>query len=361
MFRRWGLPVIAAICLCFMSYHLALTHGDLPDLEPVVTPAKSPYAQVVAASGLVEPSSESIAVGSPLPGVVEEVAVCEGQRVKEGDLLFRLDDRELRALLRVREADLAAARSNLAQVEGRPRPEEIPPSIAKVRKADASLTAALDLYRRREKLSASRTISEEELISARQAVAVAREAVAQAQAEHDLLLAGSWEPEKKVARAEVARAETLVEQTKTELARLEVRAPIAGDILKTSVHRGEYVGAMPGQSLIVIGDLSQMNVRVTIDEQDLPRFRPGSSGKGYVRGDADVALDLMFLRVEPYVQPKQSLTGAAAEKVDTRVMEVLYSLPRSTQNVFVGQQIDVFIETNSAVKGADAPRQLTLN
>ncbi|MBL9125182.1 MAG: biotin/lipoyl-binding protein [Planctomycetaceae bacterium] len=359
MLRRWGLPILAAGCLSFMGFHLVRTHGELPDLEPVVTPARAPYDQVVAASGLVEPCSESISVGSPLPGVIEEVAVSEGQRVKAGDLLFRLDDRELRAQLAVRQADLAAAESNLARVAGRPRPEEIPPSVAKVRKAQATLTAAIDQYERREKLVASRAISQEELISSRQAVAVAREGLAEAQAEHDLLLAGSWDHDKIVARAEVARAQSLVEQTQTDLARLEVRAPITGDILKTGVRRGEYVGVQLGQTLVVIGDLQRLHVRVTIDEQDLPRFVPGRPGKGYVRSNAEVPLELSFVRVEPYVQPKQSLTGDAAEKVDTRVLEVVYALPPGTNNVFVGQQLDVFIETSSAVPGAGSPRMIT--
>jgi multidrug resistance efflux pump len=281
--------------------------------------------------------------------------------VAAGDLLFRLDDRELQAQLAVRLADLSAAQSNLARVESRPRPEEIPPSLAKVRRAEASLTAEIDSFARRQKLSASRMISEEELISARQAVAVAREALAQARSEHELLLAGSWEHDKTVARAEVARAEMFVAQTRTELVRLEVRAPIAADVLKVDVHPGEYVGTPAGSTLVVLGDLEQLSVRVTIDEQDLPRFRPGQPGKGFVRGDAEVPLDLEFVRVEPYVQPKHALSGDGAERVDTRVLEVLYALPRGTQGVFVGQQLDVFIETGAPTTGTSSLRQLTLN
>ena len=148
MLRRLGLPLLALACVCFMGYHLRRTHRHLPDLEPVVTPARAPYRHVVAAEGLIEPRSEAISVGSLQPGVVEEVAVEEGQKVRQGDLLFRLDDRELKARLDVRESDLASAESNLARVEGRPRPEEIPPSEAKVRKAEATVTAELDLYRR---------------------------------------------------------------------------------------------------------------------------------------------------------------------------------------------------------------------
>ncbi len=361
MFRRWSLPVLALGCAGFMLNHLLMTNRDLPDLEPAVAPARAPYANVVAASGMVEPVSESISVGSPLPGVVAEVPVREGERVAAGDLLFRLDDRELQALLAVRQADLEAALSSQARVEGRPRPEEIPPSLAKVRRAEASLTAEVDQFTRREKLSASRMISEEELISARQKVAVAREGLAQARSEHELLLAGSWEHDKIVARAEVARAEMLVAQTRTELARLEVRAPIAANVLKVDVHRGEYVGTPAGSTLVVLGDLEQMNVRVTIDEHDLPRFEPGQPGKGYVRGDAEVPLELEFVRVEPYVQAKHALSGDGAERVDTRVLEVLYALPRGTQRVFVGQQLDVFIETGAAAKTSAPTQALTLN
>jgi len=359
MFRRWSLPMLAVGFASFMGYHLVASHRQPPDLEPVVAPARAPYEHVVAASGVVEPASESISVGSPLQGVIEEVAIVEGQRVKQGDLLFRLDDRELRAQLAVRHADLDSAKLNLARVEGRPRPEEIPPSEAKVRKAEATMAAEADLYNRREKLFSTRAVSEQEVISARQAVAVAREAVTQARAEHDLLLAGSWEHDKSVARAEVAREEALVKQTETDLARLEVRSPIDGDVLKSDVHRGEYVAAPISQALVVIGDLNQMHVRVTIDEQDLPRFRAGTSGKAFVRGDADASLDLAFVRVEPYVQPKRSLTRDPSEKVDTRVLDVLYALPAGSQTVFVGQQLDVFLKSDAVVKDASAPRRLT--
>ena len=116
-----------------------------------------------------------------------------------------------------------------------------------------------------------------------------------------------------------------------------------------------------GQTLLVIGDLQQMRVRVMIDEQDLPRFRAGRSGQGFARGNADVPLALEFVRVEPYVQPKRSLTGDSTERVDTRVLEVLYALPPKTAGVYVGQQLDVFLETDSIAPGSDSTRQLTLN
>ena len=203
-------------------------------------------------------------------------------------------------------------------------------------------------------------VSEEELVSRRQAVAVARESLAQAQAEHDLLMAGSWS-RTKFTLGPKSRKPARWSSKPESISQLEVRAPIDGEILKVEVHRGEYVGTPPGQTLVVIGDLSQMYVRVTIDEQDLTRFRPGRGGKGYVRGDADTPLDLAFVRVEPYVRAKMSLTGDAAEKVDTRVLEVLYALPAKTSGYFVGQQLDVFLDTDASLKDASQARSLTLN
>lgn len=348
MFRRLGLPLAAVLCVLFMSYHLLRSHQSQPDLAPLVTPARAPYGDFVAGSGLVEARSENISVGSFLPGVVTEVAVHEGQNVQAGELLFRLDDRELRAMLSVREAELRASESDLARVESMPRPEEIPPSEARVRRAQAQLQAEVDLYERREKLSAQQMVSAEELISRRQSVAVAREQLAQAEAEHALLLAGAWDQEKEVARAQVARARSLVEQTMTELARLEVRAPVSGCVLKVYLRGGEYVGTPPGAPLVVIGDLSVMHVRVQIDEQDLPRFRPGLGGQAFVRGDATRPLQLSFVRVEPFVEPKSTLTGATTERVDTRVLEAVYALPPGVEQVYVGQQLDVFLQQRSA-------------
>lgn len=347
MFRRLGLPLVAGLAVLYMSYHMLRSHQALPDLAPVVTPARAPYGEFVAGSGLVEARSRNIAVGSPLPGVIAEVAVDEGQMVEAGALLFRLDDRELRALLAVRQAELAAAEANLQRVESLPRAEELPPSEARVRRAQEQLQAEVDLFQRREKLSSQQMVSAEELIIRRQAVAVAREQLSQAQAEHDLLLAGAWTRDKEIARAELARARTLVEQTETELDRLEIRAPVQGHVLKVQVRKGEFVGTPPGMPLMVIGDLSVMHVRVQIDEQDLPRFLPGGSGQAFVRGDATRPLALTFVRVEPYVQPKSSLTGSTTERVDTRVLEAIYALPAGVEGVYVGQQLDVFLEQRS--------------
>ena len=75
----------------------------------------------------------------------------------------------------------------------------------------------------------------------------------------------------------------------------------------------------------------------------------------FVRGNRDLKTDLKFLRVEPYVVPKRSLTGESTERVDTRVLQVLYSFNREALPVYVGQQMDVFVAAKPLI--ANGPQK----
>jgi multidrug resistance efflux pump len=127
---------------------------------------------------------------------------------------------------------------------------------------------------------------------------------------------------------------------------------VDGNVLKVDVRRGEYVGTPPGQPLIVLGDLERLHVRVDIDEEDIPRFRPGMPAKATLRGASATTLPLEFVRVEPYVRPKISLTSGPGERVDTRVLQVIYALEPDVANIYAGQQVDVFLDASPASTAA---------
>lgn len=355
-FRKWWLPAVALAALGLTTRHVVESQQALPDREPSSPPSRRPFHEALAGSGVVEARLENVAVGAPVPGVVSAVAVVEGQRVEVGDLLFRIDDRQMQAELKVREAQLAAARSTLERLKQSPRAEQIPPSEARVRRAAAELAAQRDRTERVERLVSRRAVSEEELVQQRQALAAAEEALRLAESEDALLKAGTWKPELSEAEAEVARAEALVAQTRIELERLDVRALQAGQVLQVDVRPGEFVSAPPLQPLMMIGDLTQLHVRVDVDEQDIPRFREGLPGLAYVRGDAAHGLPVRFVRVEPYVIPKRALTGEATERVDTRVLQAIYALEPPIDGVFVGQQVDVYLDAGAV--SASAERQV---
>lgn len=347
MFRKYLLPLVAAGMLVFGLIHVITASQARPALEPLAAPPWVPFGETVAGTGLVEASTENIAIGSPLPGVVVEVFVPVdkvGTQVKAGDPLFRVDDRQLKAQLRFQEANLKAAEAQLAKLDATPRPEELPPSAAKVQVAEANVAIQQDLADRATRLQATGGMSQEEIRQRQLALQAARRQLVQAKADYELLKAGAWGPDKAIARAAVAQARAQVEQIKTDLDRTLVRAPVDGEVLRVNVRLGEYVGTPPSQALVVLGNSHKLHVRVDIDEHNIPRFQLGAPAKAMVRGDAQHAIPLRFVRVEPFVVPKKSLTGDNTERVDTRVLQVIYALETKDRPVYVGQQMDVFIQ-----------------
>jgi HlyD family secretion protein len=345
--RGLVLPMLALGALAYTTWHVVRTSQPTPQTEPVVAPPRAPFAAAVAGVGLVEPRSENIEVAAIVPGTVAEVTVREGDEVRAQDVLFRLDDRKRRSELLVQEARLAEAMAALERWEQMPRPEDVPASEAQVRRYQADLALRADQLTRARQLVHQHVITDQELVEREQAHSAAQAQLAESEAEHARLVAGAWKADLAVARAQVAAAQQLVDQARVELDRLVVRAPIAGRVLKVDVRPGEYVGTPPDQALVVLGDVSQLHVRVDVDEQDLPRFVPGMRGRGFVRGDGQTPLTLSFVRVEPFTEPKRSLTGAGNERIDTRVLQVVYAIDASPRTVYVGQQIDVFLDLAS--------------
>ncbi len=358
MSRQWLLPLAAVGLLLFAVVHAYLAQQPQPDVPPPLPPTASPFGQTVAGTGMVEPSTEAsttgaISVGSQLPGVVAEVRVRIGQVVKAGDVLFELDRRQAEADLKVRQAALAVAQTQFRQMELQPRPETVPPQEALLRAAEANLRQAKDQYERDKQLP-RQAVSDLDRFAHEQAYLAALAQREQARANLDLLKAGAWQADRDIAYTQVQQARAQLEQAQTQLDLLQVRAPVAGTILQLNVRPGEYVAAAAGQGLIVMGNTHPLHVRVNIDEEDLPRLKINAPARAKIRGDpAQQELTLRFVRLEPYVVPKTSLTGANTERVDTRVVQVVYALdsehPLVRDNkVLVGQLLDVFIDTRPA-------------
>jgi multidrug resistance efflux pump len=184
----------------------------------------------------------------------------------------------------------------------------------------------------------------------------ARERYNRAVAEFELLKAGSWKFDRQVTQSAVDRAESQLRQTQTDLDRLVIRALVDGEVLQVDVRPGEFVGAPPSQPLIVLGNVTQLHVRVDIDEYDIPRFVPQAPARATLKGQPDEFFPLRFVRIEPYVVPKRSLTGDNTERVDTRVLQVIYAIETTSIRLFVGQQLDVFIDASQSIQNRPVER-----
>jgi multidrug resistance efflux pump len=194
-----------------------------------------------------------------------------------------------------------------------------------------------------ESVQDKRAIREEDLLRRRIAVETAKAKLAQAEADLSLLRAGAWKPDIEVARAELAQAQSQVQRIRADIDRLTVNAPIGGEILQCKVRPGEYAQAGPlQQPLILMGNTSHLNVRADIDEQDAWRVRAGAAAVASPRGQGVQRYPLHFVRFEPYVIPKKNLSNDATERVDTRVLQVIFALDAGAA-VRAGQQMDVYV------------------
>jgi multidrug resistance efflux pump len=360
---RWSktlmLPGLATAMLLLAVYHLLTAGETLPDLPPPALPAQTLALRRISGTGLVEPETESISLGTAQSGLVLEVpynATRVGERVKRGDMLFRVDDRAWLAQRAIRAADLAAAEAELARLRQQPRPEDVPPLEARVAAATARMSEIEDRLKRAESMPAA-AISREEVTQRRFLFEAARHDRDQAARELDRLKAGAWQADLAVAQAQVEAARANLELVETEIERCLVRAPVDAEILQVNVRAGEYVSGNSARSLMVLGNLQKLHVRVEIDEEDIPRFTSGQRAVAITRGNSAQRYPLKFVRVEPFVIPKRSLSGLGSERVDTRVLQIIYEVATTSEQLFVGQQVDVFIELGEESETSELTRK----
>lgn len=267
--------------------------AELPLPEPLSPPPAKPFANSIAASGLVESLRENTSVGVPFAALIKEVKVEVSQQVKEGDELLRLDDRELAASLITDRAELALRQAELRRAQRQ--------------------------YDRLAKIGAGAAVAAEDL----------------EKREDDLL----------VAKAGLEKARAAIESTERLLERFIVRAPISGVVLQVNIRAGEFASLGASTPPVIVGSISELQIRADVDEQLAPRVREGAKAVAYRKGETSHPITLTFTRIEPYIVPKKSLTGSSTERVDTRVLPVIFTFTnKDGGKTYVGQQVDVFIE-----------------
>lgn len=311
------LPVLALVGLALALSVALATNQEAPKPEPVSQPAQAPYKYYIGGGGMVEASSRNIEIGTSIAGIVKEVPVNIGDKVKAGEPLFVIDDREQRATVLEKQVGLAKAKASWEE-------------------AKAAWRNYACQYNLVKNVADRRAVSQDDVEQRRNAELLYRAKI-------------------DTAKADVDVADAALNAARTDLDRLTVRAPVDGEVLQVNVRVGGYAatGALD-TPLVRFGSVDTLHVRVDIDENDAWRFSPGTRAIAYIRGNRDLNAVIAFVKVEPYVVAKSQLTSSSTERVDTRVLQILFSFDRTALPVYVGQQMDVFIETADpveAVKG----------
>lgn len=266
MMTRYILPLVAVIGVTFAVYTVVQARQSASPSKPVVTPPSRPTAdRTIAGSGLVEARRENIPIGVNVPGVVTELFVKKGDYVKKGAPLFRVDDRELKAMLRVREADLASAKATYHKLKAAPRPEDVPPAEAAVEEAKARLNDSEAAMGRTERLYNRQMAAASDFDKDRFMFSANKAALSKALAELERIKRGTWKEDLDVAMATIDMAQSQLDSLKINLERLTVTAPTDGEILQLNVRLGQFAAMTWKEPMIVLGDVQRLHVRVDLD------------------------------------------------------------------------------------------------
>jgi len=330
-----------------------------PALSPAYNPAASPYPSAIYAEGIVESaqtSGENINIYPEVAGTVKQVLVTEGQEVKAGRPLLLMDDSIQRATVEQLQSQAEVALTVLEELKAQPRKETLQVANAQVAAAQAAVRAAQDALDKQKTANDldPKSISKDALDSATNAVSVAQANLEVAEKQYELTKAGAWVYD---IRSQERQSNALLKAHASSIALLSkytLRAPQDGIVLAIHATGGSFVSAQgtydtytQGMTpVFVLGSPhTYLNVRCYVDEILVPRIPCTAKIKAQmsIRG-SDVKIPLEYVRIQPIVSPKIELSNQRQERVDVRVLPIIFRLEKPKDlSLYPGQLVDVYI------------------
>ncbi|HUN81883.1 MAG TPA: efflux RND transporter periplasmic adaptor subunit [Phycisphaerae bacterium] len=288
---------------------------EVPLTVNIAQPKRQEIVQVVQAPGDVEAVLE-VEVRSEIMAKIDEMPVKEGDIVKKGDLLCRLNDSNLRADAQSGLARIARLKAGIVDAE------------AEYEKADRD-------YRRQLQLTEIDATSEQERLNYNTSFKKAKANL-------------------EMRQQELAEADAMLTRVKEDLKKTVIIAPISGIIAKLSVKEGEVVvtGTMnnPGTVVMTIDDLSKMQVRARVDEVDVPSVKPGQKARIFLQSDQANAIPGQVVRV---ASKSTKQVGRDVVNFET-LIEVQSNDPRIRPGMTSNVEIEVANQPNAVTIPVEA-------
>jgi HlyD family secretion protein len=338
----------------------AIVGAEQPPVQPpLFNPAANPYAKGIYADGMIESEQsvgENINIYPQVSGPVTQVPVAEGQKVQKGEVLLTIDDSVQRATAEQLKAQAEAALAMLEELKAEPRPETLEVSAAQVVSAKATLKNTQDELEKQEHAYAidPRSVSLQALDDARNAEKIAEANLKVAERQYDLTKAGAWSYDIENQERQYAALSKAYAASEALLGQYTIQAPADGVVMSIQAAVGSYVSPQGAYDpytegmdpLIVMGaPQDHLEVRAYIDEILVHRLPDPAKmdAQMFIRG-TDIHLPLTFLRVQPFISPKIELSDQRQERVDVRVLPVIFRFEKPKDvNLFPGQLVDVYV------------------
>ena len=286
-----GIAIVALLSLSALAYRFL--SRDVPEVEVTRASAQSSDVggTVLSATGYIV-AHHTINVNSKVTGLLAWIGVEKGDKVKEGQVLVRLQDQEYRASYDQAKGTLDNARAYLDELEHGSRPEEIQQAQHNLDEARATLVNDKLILDRTRQLSTAGVVSRQAMDDATAKFESDQQRVNSLEKASQLMKIGPRAEEIARARGSVAQAQGQFDYAKSQLDATVIRAPVSGTILDRTAEKGELITAQfasaaaggPQGSVVSLADLNDLQVELDIAQADFARLGPKQ--KGIVTTDA---------------------------------------------------------------------------
>jgi HlyD family secretion protein len=280
-----GIAIVAVLSLSALAYRLF--SPDVPEVEVTRAAAESSDigGTVLSATGYIV-AHHTINVNSKVTGRLAWIGVEKGDKVKEGQVLVRLEDEEFRASYQQAKGALENARAYLDELQHGSRPEEVQQAQHNLDEARATLVNDKLTLDRTKQLSSSGVVSRQALDDATARFDSDQQRVNSLEKAFQLMKIGPRQEEIERARGSMAQAQGQLDYAKSQLDATVIRAPVTGTILDRTAEKGELITAQfasaaaggPQGSVVSLADLNDLQVELDIAQADFARLSPRQKG-----------------------------------------------------------------------------------
>ena len=331
-----GIAVVVLLGIVTLAYRVLAS--DAPEVEVARAAAEGSDvagSTVLSASGYIV-AHHKISVNSKVTGRVAWIGVEKGDKVKEGQVLVRLEDQEFRAQYEQARGAVASAKARLLENQHGSRPEEIQQADHNLSEARATaMNDKITLDRTRD-LAAQGVMSRQNLDDATAKYNASQQRMNSLEQAFRLAQLGPRSEEVERARGDLLQAEGQMAYAKAQLDATVIRAPVSGTILERTAEKGELVTAQfasgaeggPRGSVVALADLEDIQVELDIAQDDFAKLSPKQEGivtldafkdrsyKGEIaemspeanRQKATVQVKVQILKPDSYLRPEMNAT-----------------------------------------------------
>lgn len=263
-----------------------LTTTACSEQQPAAAPEKEVKQVVVAAvkkeqaetvselSGTLEPLEEAV-VSFEVGGQLVEMAKNEGDKVKAGDVLARLNAQDYSLQVASSDAAVQQSAANLSKVNNGAREQEIAQARLLVEKATVALQKMQDDFKRIEQLYQQKAISQSEFETAQNGLTLAQKDLQNAQQAYSLVTQGARPEDKELSRATYNQAVIAKQVAASTLAKTQLRSPINGTIIAKLTSAGNLVGS--GTPVYKVGNIDTLKVVLPVPDREISVWKEGET------------------------------------------------------------------------------------